>query len=151
MGKIIMKREWLKDIPVLKWKGIPLIQIEKEKFVTAEPIGKGIRTMAIAQRMARQFAEKYNCQATLTDDEEWKKVVNFLKVNFSINSFIKVNELDSCEALLTDSMSENGHHILSGGQFHRIDEVFYGFISDFDANGEKQPEKLVFFTIKLEF
>lgn len=149
MEKICMKQEWLGDIPILKWKGIPLIRIGRGMFVTAEPIGKSIRTLEIAKRMARQFAEKYNCQATLTNDEEWKKVVNFLKVNFATNSFIQRNKLDSCEALLLDSMMEKEHHILSGGQFHRIDEMFHGFISDFDAKGEKQPEKLAFFTIEL--
>ena len=148
MEKKNMKREWISEIPILKWKGIPLIQIGEETFVTAEPIGKGIRTLEIGKRMARQFAERYNCRAKVTDDEEWKKVINYLKVNFAITCFIENNKLYCSEALLLDSMRGPQYHILSGGQFHRVDEMFHGFISDYDADGEEQPEKLVFFTIK---
>lgn len=149
MEKICMKQECLNGIPVLRWKGVPLICIEDGVYVTAEPIGKSIRTLDIAKRMARQFEDRYHCETTVTDDREWKKVIEFLKKNSVTEKFIQMNELDTSEALLLDSTQEVKEHVLAGGERHAIDEIFNGFISDFDANGEKQPIKLVFFTLRL--
>ena len=151
MEKISMKQECLNGIPVLRWKGVPLICIEDGLFVTAEPSGKSIRTLEIAKRMARQFADRYHCQTTVTNDREWKKVVKYLATNSATESFIRMNELNSAEVLLLDSTQEVKEHVLAGGQHHKLDEIFNGYISDFDAeNGEKQPIKLVFFTLKSE-
>lgn len=150
MEKIIMKREWLEDIPVLIWKGVPLIRIGNGGFVTAKPMGKNIRTMEIAIRMAKQFAEKYDCRAAVTDDEEWEKAVKYLKTNFAIQKFIQMYELDISEVLLEDSKRFGMKHVLTGGKIHGIDETFHGFISDYDAKGETQPTKLIFFTIRLD-
>lgn len=150
MEKSIMKQENLNGIPVFRWKGVPLICIEEGVYVTAEPIGKSIRTLEIGKRMARQFADRYHCQATVTDDREWKRVVKFLNENSATESFIQMNDLDTAEALLLDSTQEVKEYVLAGGQNHTIGELFNGFISDFDAKGEKQPIKLVFFTLKSE-
>ena len=150
MGKIIMKREWLGEIPIMRWKGVPLIRIGKGEFVTAVPIGQNMRTLEIAKRMARQFSEKYDCEATVTNNVEWKEAVNYLMVNFATKQFIQMNELDDCEALLIDdNFFGDNNHLLSGGKNHKIDETFNGFISDYDAKGEVQPSKLAFFTIRL--
>ena len=149
MEKIVMKREWLEDIPIMRWKGIPLIRIGKGDFITAEPIGKNMRTLEIAKRMAKQFSEKYQCEATVTNNTEWENLANYLKVSLLTDCFIRINQLDECEALLIDNnFLEGNHHLLSGGKNHKIDEIFSGFISDYDANGKVQPAKLAFFTIK---
>lgn len=151
MEKIIMKREWLGEgIPVLMWKGVPLIKIEEGIFVTAKPIGKGVRTLEIAKRMAKQFSERYSCNASVSNDVEWEKAMcALIKFDFAAKEFVQIHKMDICEVLLLNSADET-KHVLAAGNSHKLDEIFNGFISDFDAKGEKQPVKLVFFTIRLD-
>jgi len=150
MEKVVMKQEVLNEIPVFKWKGVSLIPIGEEMYVTAEPIGKGIRTLEVAKRMARQFEDRYHCPTTVTNEKEWMKVIKFLKNHSVTDNFIELNKLDICEALLLDTTREVKEFVLAGGQEHDIYEIFNGFISDFDADGEKQPMKVIFFTLKLD-
>lgn len=148
LDKKTMKLEWLGQcIPVLIWKGNPLIQIEEGIFVTAQPIGKNIRTLDIAKRMAKRFGEQYLCNAHVSNEIEWKKAISALKkFDFAAKEFVKINELDSNEALLVNS-EDNKRHLLAAGKMHELDEIFDGFISDYDANGIVQPPKLVFVTV----
>lgn len=151
MEKIIMERKLIeKDIPIWEWKGIPLIRVGKGTFVTAKPIGKGIRTLEAAKRIAEEFAKKYTCQATVTYDTEWREVIVFLKANFGTKEFIHLNELKTSEVLLLDTMTEGTGHVIAGGYSHGIDEIFHGFISGDDADGEPQPKKLVFLTLRFD-
>ena len=146
MGKEIMKQDLLKErIPVLNWKENPLISIGQGKFVNLKPIGKGVRTLEIAERMAKQFGEMYKCKSTVTDDVEWKRMI--IGLGEEKNEFIEMNDLRFCEVLLEDSMKTISKHALAGGFSHEVDEIFYGFISAFDANGVEQPTKLVFITL----
>lgn len=146
MGKEIMKQDLLKErIPVLNWKKNPLISIGEGKFVNLQPIGRGVRTLEIAKRMANRFGEMYKCQATITDDAEWKKVIDAL--DEEKNEFIEMHNLRFDEVLLLDSNQKVDTHVLAGGFFHEVDEIFNGFISAFDAKGVEQPTKLVFVTL----
>ena len=146
MGKEFMKQDLFEGkIPVLNWKDNPLIAIGQGKFVNIRPIGKGVRTLEIAERMANQFGEMYKCKATVTDEVEWKKAI--IELDEEKNEFIEMHDLLSCEVLLEDSMKKVSKHALAGGLFHELDEIFYGFISAFDAGGVEQPKKLVFVTL----
>lgn len=144
-----MKREWLGEgIPVLMWKGVPLIKIGDGSFVTAQPIGKSIRTLDIAKRIAKRFGEQYLCNAQVSNELEWMETISVLKkFDFAAKEFVQINELDSSEALLLNSKNKE-KHLLAAGKTHELDETFDGFISDYDANGIVQPPKLVFVTIK---
>ena len=61
-----------------------------------------------------------------------------------------MNDLGKKEVLLLDTLTEGTSHVLAAGQFHALDEIFRGFVSGDDADGEPQPVKLLFLTIKFE-
>jgi len=147
--KFIMKHEVLEGIPVLNWNKRYLIPIGDGKFVTATTIAKGVRTLEIAKRMANDVCERYNLPVSITNEVEWKKLVKVLKENNAIVDFIKMHDLSYCEALLLDSTEETPH-LLAGGYYHGVGEVFEGFISDYDAKGTTQPDKLVFCTVSID-
>jgi len=149
MEKKEMRRKFLEDaIPVWEWKGILLIRIGKEEFITAVPVGRNVRSLITAKQIAIEFSSNNNCDANVSYDTEWGKLVDFLKINYATKKFIGANNLSNAEVLLLDSMSEGESHVLAGGYFHRLDEIFRGFISGDDSDGEPQPQKLVFLTIK---
>ena len=58
-----------------------------------------------------------------------------------------MNSLKENEVLLLDSMSSG--HVLAAGYSHRLHEVFTGFISGDDSDGEPQVPKVLFLTIRL--
>lgn len=151
MEKIIMERHFIvKDIPVWMWDDLPLIRIGKGTFVTAKPVATDVRSMGEAMKIATEFSEANDCDVTVTYDTEWMEVIKFLTANFGAYEFTEMNKLCENEVLLLDSMSEGKRHVLAGGQFHGIDNIFHGFISGDDADGEPQPKKLVFLTIRFE-
>lgn len=150
MEKKLMKQEQLNGIPVLIWKGVPLICIEEDVYVTAEPIGSSIRAIEVAKRMARKFGDRYHCEATITNDIEWIKFVRILNKNAVTERFIQNNELNLAEVLLLNSDEKPKEYVFAGGADYDIDEIFYGYISDFDSGGREQAKKLLFLTLKPE-
>lgn len=151
MEKIIMSRSMYRGIPVWKWENLKLVRLGKATFVTVEPVCKDVRTLNEAKSVARTFAGKYGCQATVTYDTEWGELCNFLKVNFSVKEFVKLNKLERNEAILLNSETNGETHILaSGGENRYLEELFHGFISGDDADGEPQPTKVLFLTLRLD-
>ena len=149
MERSTMVRKMVEEnIPVWEWKGLLLVRIGKEEFVTVEPVAKDIRTLEQAKKVAIDFSKKNKCNANVAYDIEWKKMIEFLKINYSTKTFLKKNNLGSDEVLLLDSISEGETHVLAAGAAHCLDEIFRGFISGDDADGEPQPRKLLFLTIK---
>lgn len=149
MEKKEMTRTFLEEnIPVWEWNNIPLIRIGEEKFITAVPVKKDVRKLSAAKKVASEFSIKNNCNANVAYDTDWLELVEFIKVNFATKKFIEINNLTKAEVLLLDSMSEGETHVLAAGYFHRLDEIFRGFISGDDSDGEPQPQKVVFLTIK---
>lgn len=148
MGKEIMRQEKFGTIPIWIWKKNPLISIGEGRFVNLEPIGKNIRTLEIAERMANRFAEMYNCTAKVTNEVDWERAIQML--GDEKNKFIEKHNLGFCEVLLKDTIGIISKHALAGGLSHEVDEIFYGFISAFDADGEEQPSKLVFVTLEFD-
>ena len=136
-------------IPVWMWQDNPLIQIGKEEYITAKPVKCNVRSLRHAKEIAKRFSEKHSCSATVSYDTDWKKLYEFLKKNHARKAFLYENELDKKEALLLDSNSEGDTHVLAAGPYYCLNEIFQGFISGDDADGEPQPEKLVFLTIKI--
>jgi len=146
MGRLFIEN----DIPVWMWGGIPLIRLTDTKFITFNPVEKGVRSLEKAKETAKNFAEKYHCKARVPYEDEWKRMILFLKANFGAKEFIEMNDLGNNEVLLLDSLTEGTTHVLSAGCFHALDEIFRGFISGDDADGEPQPQKLLFLTIKFD-
>jgi hypothetical protein len=144
-----MKRKFVGNIPVWEWKGIPLIRIGKDEFFTVKPVEEGVRTLKRAKDVASEFAKKHKCHATVAYEIEWLKMIEFLKINYACKAFLEENDLKVKEALLLDSDTDGDTHLLAGGRLHLLNEIFQGFISGDDADGEPQPEKLVFLTIKI--
>lgn len=145
-----MQRKFIREaIPVWEWKGNLLIRIGKEEYITVKPMCSGVRSLKQAKEMAEKFSKKYNCNATVAYDVDWKKLYEFLEINHARKAFLHENGLDQKEALLLDSNSEGDTHVLAAGMDHRLDEIFRGFISGDDCDGEPQLPKLVFFTIKI--
>ena len=148
-----MERKFIRDaIPVWEWKDIPLIRIGKEEYITVKSfnfLNNNIRNLKQAKEIAEKFSEKYMCYATVSYDTDWEKLYHFLEVNHCRKAFMYENGLDIQEALLLDSNSEGETHVLAGGLYHRLDEIFRGFISGDDCDGEPQLEKLVFLTIRI--
>lgn len=147
---IIMNRSIWKKIPIWEWKELKLIRLGKGTFFTVKPVKKGVRSLGEAKTLAKQFAVEHGCQATVTYDTEWGEVCNFLKVNFSTKDFVEINKLEDDEALLLDSELNGGRHILAGGANRSISELFHNFISGDDADGEPQPRKLLFLTLRFD-
>lgn len=137
-------------IPVWEWNGIHLVRIGKEEFVTVKPVAKGIRSLKEAKAIASEFARNNECYATIAYEAEWFKLVEYMKINYSTKMFLETNELMNKEVLLLDSMSEGETLVLAAGPEHCLDEIFKGFISGDDADGEPQFEKLLFLTIKIK-
>lgn len=149
MEKIMMTRSFVRnDIPVWMWGDTPLIRLTDTKFITFSPVGYNVRSLAEAKKIAENFAKSSGCKARIPYDDEWKRMVTFLKANFGAKEFIDMNDLVSKEVLLLDSLTEGSTHVLSAGRFHALDETFHGFVSGDDADGEPQPEKVLFLTIK---
>lgn len=148
-----MERKFIRNaIPIWEWKDIPLVRIGKEEYITVKPfnfLNKNIRNLGQAKEIAKQFSEKYDCYATVSYDTDWIKLYQFLEANHSRKAFLYENRLDIKEALLLDSNSEGETHVLAAGSYHCLNEIFRGFISGDDCDGEPQPEKLVFLTIKI--
>jgi len=137
-------------IPVWMWQDKPLIKIGKDQYVTATPLACNIRSLKQAKEEAEEFSKKYGCSATVSYDTEWNKLCEVLDTHSVMKAFAYENELDKKEALLLDSNSEGDNHVLAAGLYHCLNEIFSGFISGDDSDGEPQPEKLVFLTIKIE-
>ena len=145
-----MKREFIRNaIPVWVWNDIPLIRIGKEEYITAKPFDFNIRNLSQAKAIAEKFSSKYDCPTTVSYDTDWNKLYEFLEVNHCRKAFLCENKLNIKEALLLDSDSEGETQVLAAGIYHRLDEIFRGFISGDDSDGEPQPEKLVFLTMKI--
>lgn len=149
MEKNFMKRRLINNIPIWEWKGVELIRVGKATYVTVKPVFDNVRSLSDARSFARNFEQVYKCQATIIYDTEWMELLSFLKATFSSKDFIELNSLDKCEALLLDSLTGGEKYSLAGGCNHRLDELFNGFISGQDSDGEPQPEKLLFLTIRL--
>ena len=145
---IIMNRSIWEKIPIWEWNDLKLIRLGKGTFFTVKPVKKGVRSLGEAKTIARHFTQKHGCQATVTYDTEWEEVCNFLKVNFSTKDFVEINKLEEDEALLLDSEVNGDRHILAGGENRSIGELFHNFISGDDADGEPQPRKLLFLTLR---
>ena len=149
MAKVFFMEKKLKNgIPIWEWNGIPLIRVGKVTFVTAKPIGINVRSLIKAKEIANNFSEKHDCQATVTYDSEWLELCTFLKVNFAAKEFITENNLDSSEVLLLDTITEGDKHVLAAGYYHGLNEIFHGFVSGEDSDGEPQPQKSVFLTLR---
>lgn len=152
MEKIIMSRSMYKEIPVWRWGDLKLIRLGKGTFITLKPPkASGIRKLEQAKKFAVEFAEKHGCQATISYDTEWKELYNFLKVNFVIKNFVELNKLESNEVLLLNSETNGESHILASGMGDRsISELYHGFISGDDSDGEPQVNKVLFLTLRLD-
>lgn len=151
MEKIIMSRSMYKGIPVWKWGDLKLVRLGKGTFITVKPVKRGVRTFNVAKEYASKFAKEHECQATIAYDTEWKELCDFLRSNFSVEEFVELNKLDVCEALLLNSETNGKSHILaSGGKNRSISELYHGFISGDDADGEPQPIKLLFLTLRFD-
>lgn len=151
MDKIIMSRSMYNGIPIFKWGDLSLVRLGKATFITVEPIKKDVRGLSEARYEANRFASNYGCQATIAYDTEWQELCNFLKVNFATKEFVELNRLDVNQALLLNSETDGNTHILaSGGEDRSITDLFHGFISGNDADGEPQPPKSLFLTLRLD-
>lgn len=148
-----MERKFIRDaIPVWEWKRILLIRIGKEEYITVKSfnlLSHDLRNLKQAKEIAEKFSEDYQCSATVSYDTDWEKLYKFLEINHCRKAFLCENGLNVKEALLLDSDSEGETHVLAAGVYHRLDEIFRGFISGDDADGEPQPERLIFLTIKI--
>ena len=148
-----MERKFIRDaIPVWEWKGILLVLIGKEEYITVKSfnfLNNNLRNLRQAKEIAKQFSEKFDCSATVAYDTDWEKLYKFLEINHCRKAFLCENGLNVKEALLLDSNSDGEDYVLVAGLYHRLDEVFKGFISGDDADGEPQLERLVFITVKI--
>jgi len=144
-----MERKFMWDtIPVWEWNGISLIRIGKSEFITAKPVSTGFRNFSTAKEVARYFSVKNNCEANIAYESEWIKLMDYLKINFVTRVFLKENNLNHDEVLLLDSIYEGENYLFAAGISHRLDEIFTGFISGEDSDGEPQARKVLFLTIK---
>jgi len=149
MEKVCMEKSWMeKDIPVWYWKGIPLIRVGKVTFVTAKPVGTDVRNLKEAKNLATKFENEHDCQATVCYDTEWQELCNYLKINFAAKEFRRVNGLKASEVLLLDTMTEGEGFVLAAGYEHGLNELFHGFISGEDADGDPQAPKSIFLTLR---
>lgn len=151
MGKVIMSRSMYRGIPIWKWGDLKLIRLGKGTFITVKPVEKNVRTLGVSKYAANRFAATYNCQATIAYDTEWEELCNYLKVNFATKEFVELNKLDINEALLLNSETNGDTHILAaGGENKSIGDLFHGFISGDDSDGEPQPIKVIFLTLRFD-
>ncbi len=152
MEKIIMNRSMYKEIPIWRWGDLKLVRLGKGTFITLKPPKtSGIRRLNQAKEFAVEFAEKHGCQVTVSYDTEWEELYNFLKVNFAIKNFVELNKLEWNEALLLNSETNGESHILASGiQSRSIGELYHGFISGEDADGEPQTNKILFLTLRFD-
>ena len=149
MEKKVMERKLIENsIPVWEWNGIQLVRIGKDEFVTVEPVARNVRSFEHAKKVVKEFCKNNHCNATITFETEWFKLVEFLKINYATKQFLKKNNLISEEVLLLDSISEGETHVLAAGPSHCLNEIFRGFISGDDSDGEPQTSKMLFLTIK---
>lgn len=151
MEKIIMSRSMYKGIPILRWGEVKLVRLGKGTFVTIKPVKKNVRSLSQAKEVSRDFSGKYGCQTTITYDTEWKELCTFLKANYVTKEFIELNNLQNYEALLLNSETDGETHVLAAGAGSTsISELFSGFISGDDSDGEPQPKKAVFLTLRFD-
>lgn len=151
MEKKSMEKSWMgRGVPIWYCEGIPmpLIRVGKVTFVTAKPIVTNARNLKEAKSLAINFEKNYDCQATVCYDTEWQELCNYLKVNFAAKEFVKINGLKVSEVLLLDTMTEGEGFVLAGGCTHGLNEIFHGFISGEDADGEPQAPKSIFLTLR---
>ena len=149
MEKNVMERKLIeKSIPIWEWNGMQLVRIGKDEFVTVKPVARNIRNFKQAKEVLKDFCKKKQCNATITFENEWLKLVEFLKINYATKQFLKMNNLIKEEVLLLDSISEGDTFVLAAGPSHCLDEIFRGFISGEDCDGEPQTSKMLFLTIK---
>ena len=130
-------------------KGREYIRVGKATYVTVKPVQSDVRSMGDARRTAEAFSNENGCQATITYDSEWMELCQYLQTNFATREFIEMNSLDKFEVLLLDSLTSGDKHILAAGRTHRLNELFTGFISGEDSDGEPQPQKELFLTIRV--
>ena len=144
-----MERKFMWDnFPVWEWNGISLVEIEKNEFITLKPVTKGFKNFTTAKEVARYFSERNNCNANISYETEWLKLIELLKVNSVVKTFLEENDLNHDEVLILDSMCKGGRYVFAAGACHRLDEVFTSFISGEDSDGEPQARKVLFLTIK---